>query len=521
MPRRKAKQAPSEMQVALAIAVLAISIISAGFFVWAGLTWEPTAHAVSPAPSGTTSYELELSIAASNSNYDAWVDCTDAGMTTAQLDAFCSCKGSSKASKCWFEEGFGGIGGNRFIYKSTTDPPYCIMTSGQSEDDGSALIAVACGKCDGTMALSLPSTAPTGSNITATVTGPNDICTGKDVYVCKNSCSQEYVTCSFSWGTGNSCNILAPSSPGPMNYVACMDFDSDYDFTDTGEHSTQQTVTFTSLQTCGNNITEGTEQCDGTALNGQTCTSKGYTGGTLACNQDCTGFVTSACTSPPPNQTQPQCGNGIIEGTEQCDNQTLGGATCIGRGFASGNLTCKADCTFNTINCISAPLQQCGNRKIEGTEQCDGTNLSGRSCIGQGFMGGTIKCTNCLLDTSGCTVAPTVTATEAQVAITAAQTAIETAREANKNVTEATAMANSAISSFNFAQYDQAKSQAEMANQLALAAPELPSQMPVVLIGVAGVIIATGAAAAVYLLKFMPKKGTGLQPAPPPPPPAP
>jgi hypothetical protein len=54
---------------------------------------------------------------------------------------------------------------------------------------------------------------------------------------------------------------------------------------------TSVTVTF-----CGNNVKETGEDCDGSDLDGQTCTGLGYAGGTLTCNVDCT-FNTSACTS--------------------------------------------------------------------------------------------------------------------------------------------------------------------------------------------------------------------------------
>src|SRR6185436_16293287 len=50
-------------------------------------------------------------------------------------------------------------------------------------------------------------------------------------------------------------------------------------------------------QTCGNNLREGTEVCDGTDLAGQTCVSQGFTGGTLACNGTCGGFLTTGCTT--------------------------------------------------------------------------------------------------------------------------------------------------------------------------------------------------------------------------------
>lgn len=48
---------------------------------------------------------------------------------------------------------------------------------------------------------------------------------------------------------------------------------------------------------CGNGVQEGSEQCDGSDLAGQTCQSQGYQTGTLACNPDCT-FDTSGCSNP-------------------------------------------------------------------------------------------------------------------------------------------------------------------------------------------------------------------------------
>jgi len=50
-------------------------------------------------------------------------------------------------------------------------------------------------------------------------------------------------------------------------------------------------------QPCGNNIRESTETCDGTDLAGQTCITQGFSGGTLACNSQCTGFITTGCST--------------------------------------------------------------------------------------------------------------------------------------------------------------------------------------------------------------------------------
>ena len=48
---------------------------------------------------------------------------------------------------------------------------------------------------------------------------------------------------------------------------------------------------------CGNNIIEGSEVCDGSSLNSQTCISQGFVSGKLGCLNDCTGYDISSCVS--------------------------------------------------------------------------------------------------------------------------------------------------------------------------------------------------------------------------------
>jgi hypothetical protein len=49
------------------------------------------------------------------------------------------------------------------------------------------------------------------------------------------------------------------------------------------------------------------------------------------------------------------CGNNIKEPAEECDGIDLFGATCISLGYSSGTLACNPNCTYNTSNCITAP----------------------------------------------------------------------------------------------------------------------------------------------------------------------
>lgn len=145
---------------------------------------------------------------------------------------------------------------------------------------------------------------------------------------------------------------------------------------------------------CGNNIGEPGEACDGMDFKGSTCADVGFGAGALACDVDCTLF-TDGCFD---------CGDGSKAMAEACDGADLGGKTCQSEGFGSGTLSCAADCKgFNTAGCV--PLPSCGNAVKEGSEQCDGAQLGGQTCVGLGFDQGTLVCSgSCTFDTANCTV---------------------------------------------------------------------------------------------------------------------
>ncbi|MDP2339917.1 MAG: hypothetical protein Q8O67_03080 [Deltaproteobacteria bacterium] len=95
--------------------------------------------------------------------------------------------------------------------------------------------------------------------------------------------------------------------------------------------------------TCGDGFVTGGEVCDGDDLGGASCFDVGGTGGTPACNADCTAVDTAGCTFP-------VCGNGSIEGNEVCDGGTR---PCTDFGFTSGDAGCSADCTtIDTSACL-------------------------------------------------------------------------------------------------------------------------------------------------------------------------
>ncbi len=96
------------------------------------------------------------------------------------------------------------------------------------------------------------------------------------------------------------------------------------------------------------------------------------------------------------------CGDQTQEGEEDCDGTDLGGKSCSDVGYLAGVLSCNADCTFNTGLCFNT--DPCGDGQIlAGVEDCDGTELGGATCESLGFSSGTLACTaGCEFDTSSC-----------------------------------------------------------------------------------------------------------------------
>jgi hypothetical protein len=122
---------------------------------------------------------------------------------------------------------------------------------------------------------------------------------------------------------------------------------------------------------CGNGNIDGSEQCDGANLNGSTCQSLGYGGGTLACSGTCT-YDTSACDSCdlhtqdcaqagqacyPINNGDPVCaGEGTTTEGGGCMyiNSCVAGYTCVNDGGA----VCREICQPSNPSC-STPGRTC------------------------------------------------------------------------------------------------------------------------------------------------------------------
>lgn len=61
-----------------------------------------------------------------------------------------------------------------------------------------------------------------------------------------------------------------------------------------------------------------------------------------------------------------ECGNGVVDGSDQCESIDLDGQSCASLGFAGGTLACTAGCAFDTSACAAPQFPASGETTSYG-----------------------------------------------------------------------------------------------------------------------------------------------------------
>ena len=99
----------------------------------------------------------------------------------------------------------------------------------------------------------------------------------------------------------------------------------------------------------------------------------------------------------PDTQPGPKCGDGKLNGGEQCDGSVLGKKSCKSAGFDRGNLKCTKKCTVDTSGCfhdwtsLSAGERHTCAVKSNGSLWCWGTNGNGQLGDGDAWSSSPVK----------------------------------------------------------------------------------------------------------------------------------
>jgi len=218
----------------------------------------------------------------------------------------------------------------------------------------------------------------------------------------------------LTFGSGTTMTTTMSSTDASMSGTTESDTDVATDTTDSDatagdtEDPTDASDTDVSEvggEMCGNGTIDGAEQCDGTELGGADCIAQGLVGGSLACTAQCT-FDVAGCVAA-------VCGDSMLQPGEVCDcgmvgspctPAQLGNQTCIalpgpgGTNYTGGTLVCTPQCGFDELGCTA-----CGDGVIAPGETCDGADLGGQTCQSQGFDAGSLSCTaQCSLNAGAC-----------------------------------------------------------------------------------------------------------------------
>jgi hypothetical protein len=167
-----------------------------------------------------------------------------------------------------------------------------------------------------------------------------------------------------------------------------------------GAGTTCNSTTGTCVSSCTSNFCSQTGHNSGSWCNGTTsAVDCGVSGGCTVqtgsqpCSCGCSGGTCTTCAT---------CGDGVKNGSDQCDGTDFGGQSCTSLGYASGTLQCNSNCTYNFAKCCSANASRsCSGGNVYELDSCGNPETLLQACNGCGCSGST--CSSCTVDqcTSG------------------------------------------------------------------------------------------------------------------------
>jgi len=129
---------------------------------------------------------------------------------------------------------------------------------------------------------------------------------------------------------------------------------------------------------CGNGIVEGSEECDINDLNDQTCESQGFDYGTLSCSPSCI-LIKTACGEADCNYDL-DCDDDLFSTNDICNYPGTSSASCLHiliTNCEDDDNYCPNSCNANNDNdCFPV----CGNGVIENGEECEWGGVETKSC---------------------------------------------------------------------------------------------------------------------------------------------
>jgi hypothetical protein len=120
------------------------------------------------------------------------------------------------------------------------------------------------------------------------------------------------------------------------------------------------------LPRCGDWTRDSDEECDNRDFGGETCVDFGWSGGLFGCDDSCRATFSDCAL----------CGDGRADGYpfgqyyEACDGPDLRGLDCAALGRGEGTLRCSVTCRLDVSGCDD-PEPDCGNGVLEVGEACD------------------------------------------------------------------------------------------------------------------------------------------------------